>query len=57
MRYISTRGGCPPKTFEEVVLTGLAPGVGCLCRAPYRILASRKSLAGDLCRINNLPLE
>ncbi len=28
MRYISTRGGCPPKTFEEVVLTGLAPDGG-----------------------------
>ena len=28
VRYISTRGGCPPQTFEEVLLTGLAPDGG-----------------------------
>ena len=28
MRYISTRGGVEPKTFEEVVLTGLAEDGG-----------------------------
>ncbi len=28
MRYISTRGGGSPKTFEQVVLTGLAPDGG-----------------------------
>ena len=28
MKYISTRGGCPPQNFEEVLLTGLAPDGG-----------------------------
>lgn len=28
MKYISTRGGCNPQTFEEVLLTGLAPDGG-----------------------------
>lgn len=28
MRYISTRGNCPPQSFEQVVLTGLAPDGG-----------------------------
>ncbi|MAY03967.1 MAG: threonine synthase [Gammaproteobacteria bacterium] len=28
MNYISTRGGCAPQSFEEVVLTGLAPDGG-----------------------------
>src|SRR5690606_11407177 len=28
MKYISTRGNCPPVSFEDVVLTGLAPDGG-----------------------------
>ena len=28
MKYISTRGGVEPKSFEDVVLTGLAPDGG-----------------------------
>ena len=28
MNYISTRGGCEPKSFEDVILTGLAPDGG-----------------------------
>ncbi len=28
MKYLSTRGGTPPQTFEQVVLTGLAPDGG-----------------------------
>ena len=28
MRFVSTRGGGEPKTFEEVILTGLAPDGG-----------------------------
>lgn len=28
MKYISTRGGCPPQSFTDVVLTGLAPDGG-----------------------------
>ncbi|MEE2608563.1 MAG: hypothetical protein VX928_07395, partial [Pseudomonadota bacterium] len=28
MKYISTRGGCSPQTFEQVLLTGLAPDGG-----------------------------
>ncbi|MCW5599834.1 MAG: hypothetical protein KIT59_12110, partial [Nitrosomonas sp.] len=28
MRYISTRGGMPPKTFTEILLSGLAPDGG-----------------------------
>ncbi len=28
MKYISTRGGGQPKSFEEVILTGLAPDGG-----------------------------
>ncbi|MCG8504180.1 MAG: threonine synthase, partial [Sphingomonadales bacterium] len=28
MRYISTRGGCPAHSFEQVLLTGLAPDGG-----------------------------
>lgn len=28
MKYISTRGGCPPHSFTEAVLTGLAPDGG-----------------------------
>jgi len=28
MKYISTRGGCPPQSFEQVLLTGLAPDGG-----------------------------
>lgn len=28
MKYISTRGGCPPQNFEQVLLTGLAPDGG-----------------------------
>ncbi|MGI9250218.1 MAG: threonine synthase [Pseudohongiellaceae bacterium] len=28
MKYISTRGECPPQNFEQVVLTGLAPDGG-----------------------------
>ena len=28
MKYISTRGGCPPQNFEHVLLSGLAPDGG-----------------------------
>ena len=28
MKYVSTRGGCPPQNFEQVLLTGLAPDGG-----------------------------
>ncbi|MBT7565945.1 MAG: threonine synthase, partial [Porticoccaceae bacterium] len=28
MKYISTRGGVTPKSFEDVILTGLAPDGG-----------------------------
>ena len=28
MRFVSTRGGVEPKSFEEVILTGLAPDGG-----------------------------
>ena len=28
MKYISTRGGCSPQNFEQVLLTGLAPDGG-----------------------------
>ncbi|MDL1866340.1 threonine synthase, partial [Betaproteobacteria bacterium PRO4] len=28
MRYLSTRGGMSPKTFTEILLTGLAPDGG-----------------------------
>ena len=28
MKYISTRGGCPPQFFEQVLLSGLAPDGG-----------------------------
>lgn len=28
MKYISTRGGCPPQNFEQVLLSGLAPDGG-----------------------------
>ena len=28
MRFVSTRGGVEPKTFEDVILTGLAPDGG-----------------------------
>ena len=28
MRYISTRGGMPPKTFSEILLSGLSPDGG-----------------------------
>ncbi|MEK7768653.1 MAG: hypothetical protein AAB286_02920, partial [Pseudomonadota bacterium] len=28
MRYISTRGGMPPKTFSEILLSGLASDGG-----------------------------
>ncbi|MFQ3227044.1 MAG: threonine synthase, partial [Porticoccaceae bacterium] len=28
MKYISTRGGAAPKSFEDVILTGLAPDGG-----------------------------
>ncbi|MDB3909803.1 threonine synthase, partial [Gammaproteobacteria bacterium] len=28
MKYISTRGGCSPQSFEQVLLTGLAPDGG-----------------------------
>lgn len=28
MKYISTRGACPPQNFEQVLLTGLAPDGG-----------------------------
>ncbi|HBJ89573.1 MAG TPA: hypothetical protein DDZ21_06355, partial [Gammaproteobacteria bacterium] len=28
MKYISTRGGGEPQTFEQVLLTGLAPDGG-----------------------------
>ena len=28
MKYISTRGGCVPQNFEQVLLTGLAPDGG-----------------------------
>ena len=28
MRYVSTRGGCPPHSFPEAVMTGLAPDGG-----------------------------
>ena len=30
MRYVSTRGGCPPMPFAQAVLTGLAPDGGLL---------------------------
>ena len=28
MKYVSTRGGSEPKSFEDVILTGLAPDGG-----------------------------
>ena len=28
MRFVSTRGGVEPKSFEDVILTGLAPDGG-----------------------------
>ena len=28
MRYISTRGGMPPKLFSEILLSGLSPDGG-----------------------------
>ena len=28
MKYVSTRGGCSPQNFEQVLLTGLAPDGG-----------------------------
>gem|GEM_PF-3978670 len=28
MRYLSTRGGMSPRTFTEILLTGLAPDGG-----------------------------
>ena len=28
MKYLSTRGGCPPQSFSDAVLTGLAPDGG-----------------------------
>jgi len=28
MRYISTRGGMPPKSFSEILLSGLSPDGG-----------------------------
>jgi len=31
MKYISTRGNAPAKTFTEILLGGLAPMAVCIC--------------------------
>lgn len=40
MRYLSTRGGMPPKTFTEILLTGLAPDGGLTIPESYPQVSS-----------------
>ena len=35
MEYISTRGGCPPRSFSETLLGGLAPDGGLFLPEAY----------------------
>ncbi len=41
MRYVSTRGGCPPMAFSEAVLTGLAPDGGLLVPERFPDVAAK----------------
>ena len=41
MRYISTRGATPPLSFQDAVLTGLAPDGGLLLPETLPSLADR----------------
>lgn len=45
MKYISTRGKCPAQSFEEVVLTGLAPDGGLFIPETLPVL-SREQILG-----------
>jgi threonine synthase len=38
MRYLSTRGNCPPRTFSEILLEGLAPDGGLYVPEHYPLL-------------------
>ena len=41
MRYVSTRGGCPPLAFVDAVLAGLAPDGGLLVPASLPLVADQ----------------
>lgn len=45
MQYISTRGQCAPQSFEEVVLTGLAPDGGLFIPETLPVLSREQILA------------
>ncbi len=40
MRYLSTRGGMPPKTFTEILLMGLAPDGGLTIPEAYPVVST-----------------
>lgn len=50
MKYISTRGSCPPQNFEQVLLTGLAPDGGLFVPADVPVLS-----ADEIRNLQNLP--
>ena len=45
MRYISTRGGMPPKTFSEILLSGLAPDGGLAIPQAYPQITAQELAA------------
>jgi threonine synthase len=49
MRYISTRGGMPPKNFSQILLGGLAPDGGLAMPEAYPLID-----AGELARLRSL---
>ena len=69
MRYISTRGGMPPKTFSEILLSGLSPDGGLAIPEKYPKIdsdqleawrnLSYQSLAFEIlsCFIDDIPQE
>ena len=53
MKYISTRGGVEPKSFEDVVLTGLAEDGGLFVPEQLPNLASKKLPLGVISLTKN----
>lgn len=47
MRYLSTRGGMSPRTFTEILLTGLAPDGGLAMPEAIRKSARQRLNPGD----------
>ena len=57
MKYISTRGGCPPQNFEQVLLSGLAPDGGLFIPQTLPTFSAEKIEAMKSLQYADLALE